>query len=333
MASLRDLRKRLRAVKNTQKITKAMKMVAASKLRRAQMQVLEARPYAIGMQEVLEHIVSRADVAAHPLMQVRVPKRVEIVVMTSNRGLCGSFNSSIIRSAERYIASHREEYDEILLSSIGRKGAEHFERKGWTLTSRHDDVWDDLRFERAADIAESLSARFRTRRLDAVYLYYNEFKSAISQNLVLKQLLPVQPLDGWQENPAVRISELQPFSHDARAVAGRSKEVEVEVEFPDEWKPSPELEVDKQGFEHIFEPSRAQVLDSLLPQHLAVQLWRALLESMAAEHGARMSAMDAASSNAKDLIEKITLQANRVRQASITNELMEIVSGAEALSG
>ncbi|MEL6187473.1 MAG: ATP synthase F1 subunit gamma [Myxococcota bacterium] len=330
MASLRDLRKRLRAVKNTQKITKAMKMVAASKLRRAQNQVQQARPYAMGMQNVLQHIVSSSDVEAHPLLQVRLPKRVEIVVMTSNRGLCGSFNSSIARAGERYIAENEEQYDEILLSTIGRKGAEHFRRKGWDLESEHNDVWDDLRFARAADIARSLAARFRAGRLDAVYLLYNEFKSAISQNVVLDQLLPIQPLDHWREDPKVHVSELHAFSGDPRSVAGRSES--IEVEFPEEWEPSPRLEVEKEGFEHIFEPSRSEVLDALLPQHLAVQLWRALLESFAAEHGARMTAMDAASTNAKELIEKITLEANRVRQANITNELMEIVSGAEALS-
>lgn len=331
MASLRDLRKRLRAVKNTQKITKAMKMVAASKLRRAQQQVLQARPYAIGMQEVLRHLVSRADVEAHPLLRARVPKRVEIVVMSSNRGLCGSFNASIIRSTERYIADNREQYDAITLSSIGRKAADHFIRKGWELTSRHDDVWDDLRYERAADIASSLATRFRAGELDAVYLSYNEFKSAISQNVVLKQLLPIQPIEAWEDDPAVRVGELAAVSGDFRAVAGRSEMVDVEL--PEGWEPSPELLFDTEGFEHIYEPSRDGVLDALLPEHLAVQLWRALLESMAAEHGARMAAMDAASSNAKELIEKITLQANRVRQANITNELMEIVSGAEALNG
>ena len=333
MSSLRDLRKRLRAVKNTQKITKAMKMVAASKLRRAQMQVLQARPYAVGMQQVLDHVVSRSDVDAHPLLAARVPKKVEIVVMSSNRGLCGGFNASIIRSTERYIAEHREAYDEILLSSIGKKAAEHFLRKGWQLQARHDDVWDDLRFDRAADIARRLATRFRTGRLDAVYLLYNEFKSAISQNVVIKQLLPVQPIEDWQENPAARVGELAAISGDVRAVAGRAAEAQLEVEMPEDWEPSPALEFDRDGFEHIFEPSRDRVLDNLLPEYLAVQMWRALLESMAAEHGARMSAMDAASSNAKELIEKITLQANRVRQANITNELMEIVSGAETLNG
>lgn len=331
MASLRDLRKRLRAVKNTQKITKAMKMVAASKLRRAQQQVLQARPYAIGMQQVLEHLVSRADVKAHPLLRARIPRRVEIVVMSSNRGLCGGFNASIIRSTERYIAENKSAYESITLSSIGRKAAEHFQRKGWEFSSRHDDVWDDLRYERATDIAQNLSARFRSGELDAVYLLYNEFKSAISQNVVVKQLLPVQQIEGWQENPAARVGEMESVSGDPRAVAGRSSAAGVEM--TSDLTPSPEMQIETEGFEHVFEPSRAEVLDALLPEHLAVQLWRAMLESMAAEHGARMSAMDAASTNAKELIEKITLQANRVRQASITNELMEIVSGAETLKG
>ncbi len=328
MSSLRDLRKRLRAVKNTQKITKAMKMVAASKLRRAQQQVLQARPYALRMQEVLDHLVSRSDVAAHPLLQARVPKRVELVVLTSNRGLCGGFNSSILRAAERYIQEHRGEYEEILVSSIGKKGAEHFQRRGYSLAFRQDDVWDDLRFERAAEIAGGLAAGFRTGRLDAVYLLYNEFKSAIAQKAVVRQLLPVQPIDDWEQDTSIRVSELLTRGPDLQ---GATRVGKYEVEYPERWEPSPPLEFEREGFEHLFEPSREAVLDALLPQHLAVQLWRALLESMAAEHGARMAAMDAASRNAKDIIEKISLKANRLRQAGITNELMEIVSGAEAL--
>ncbi|MBX2810912.1 MAG: ATP synthase F1 subunit gamma [Myxococcales bacterium] len=329
MASLRDLRKRLKAVKNTQKITKAMKMVAASKLRRAQQQVIQARPYAIGMQEVLEHIMSHADVAGHPLLQARVPQRIELLVLSSNRGLCGSFNSSIIRATERYIADHQGQYEEILMSTIGRKVADHFRRKNWSLIDQFDTAWDDLRFEQAQDIATHLANRFQSGRLDGVFLVYNEFKSAIAQNVVLAQLLPIQPLDDWDNNPAVRVGELEAFSGDARAVAGLSTKAEINL--PASWQVSPALSIETEGYEHRFEPSRAEVLDSLLPQHLAVQIWRAMLESTAAEHGARMSAMDAASTNAKELIEKITLQANRLRQAGITSELMEIVSGAEAL--
>lgn len=329
MASLRDLRKRLRAVKNTQKITKAMKMVAASKLRRAQQQVIEARPFAAGMQDVLDHVVSRSDIAGHELMKARKPSRVEIVVMTSNRGLCGGFNSSIIRAVEKHIAENEDKHDEILLSCVGKKGAEHFIRKGWDLTSRHDEIWDDLSYEQASDLATSLAARFTARRLDAVYLVYNELKSAISQKVVLQQLLPVLPLDNWEEDEQFRIGEMAPFTQDLAQMPSAD---EVEVEIPEDWKPSPDLEVARTGFEHVFEPSREEVLDALIPQHLTVQVWRALLESIASEHGARMAAMDAASTNAKELIEKITLQANRLRQAGITNELMEIVSGAESLT-
>lgn len=333
MATLRDLRKRLKAVKNTEKITKAMKMVAASKLRRAQNAILQARPYAMRMDEVLEHIVNHADVSAHPLLTLRKPRRVEIVVMSSNRGLCGGFNSSILRSAERWLKSNEDKYDRIQVSAIGRKARDHFRRKGTDLTATYDDVWDDMRFERAAEIATDLSDRFRTGELDAVYLLFNEFKSAISQNITLKQLLPIRPLEGWEDDPQVRVGELAAVSGNVAAVAGVDNPTEqLQVEGSD-WQPSEVLEVDTVGFDHVYEPSQDEVLEVLLPQHLAVQIWRAMLESTAAEHGARMSAMDAASRNAKDLIGKLTLQANRVRQATITTELMEIVSGAESLKG
>ena len=332
MATLRDLKKRLKAVKNTQKITKAMKMVAASKLRRAQNAILQARPYALRMDEVLQHIVKTTDVSAHPLMAVRVPRRVELIVMTSNRGLCGSFNSNIIRTAEAYLRDNHDKYDRISISTIGRKGTDHFRRKGTALASDWDQVWDNLKFERAVEVSVNVSNRYARGELDAVYLCYNEFKSAISQKAVVQQLLPVKPLDGWEEHATVRVGELAAVSGNVSAVAGLEGETEVQTSETD-WEPSVALETETEGYEHLYEPSRSEVLDVLLPQHLGAQIWRAMLESMAAEHGARMSAMDAASRNAKDLIEKITLQANRVRQASITTELMEIVSGAEALKG
>ncbi|MEQ8277956.1 MAG: ATP synthase F1 subunit gamma [Deltaproteobacteria bacterium] len=333
MATLRDLRKRLKAVKNTEKITKAMKMVAASKLRRAQNAIIQARPYAMRMDEVLQHIVNTADVSAHPLLSLRVPHRVEIVVMSSNRGLCGGFNSSILRSAERWLKRNENEFDEIRVSTIGRKARDHFRRKGYTLTATYDDIWDDLTYERASEIADDLSTRFRTGELDAVYLMFNEFKSAISQNITLNQLLPIRPLEGWKDDPNVRVGELAAVSGNVAAVAGHDNAAEQLEVADSDWNPSEVLEVDQVGFDHVYEPSQVEVLDTLLPQHMGVQIWRALLESTAAEHGARMSAMDAASRNAKDLIGKLTLQANRVRQATITTELMEIVSGAESLKG
>jgi F-type H+-transporting ATPase subunit gamma len=331
MATLRDLRKRLKAVKNTEKITKAMKMVAASKLRRAQNAILRARPYALRMNEVLQHIVSTADLQSHPLLAYRKPHRVELVVLTSNRGLCGSFNSTIIRASERFLAEKRSKYDEIRVATIGKKGRDHFQRKGVKLFGTYEGVLDALDYEKAAEIALDLSNRFRAGELDAVFILYNEFKSAISQRVVVTELLPIMPLEGWEENPAVRVGELAAISGDARAVAGREMAVDEVRETDAAWTPSEVLEVQREGYEHIYEPDRGAVLDQLLPQHLAIQIWRALLESTAAEHGARMSAMDAASRNAKDMIGRLTLNMNRVRQASITKELMEIVSGAEAL--
>lgn len=331
MATLRELRKRLKAVKNTEKITKAMKMVAASKLRRAQQAILRARPYAVRMNEVLKHVVSHADLASHPLLAYRKPHRIELVVLTSNRGLCGSFNSNIIRAAERFLTQNATKYDEIRVSTIGKKGRDHFRRRGTKLYATYEGVLDRLNFEAASEIGADLAARFRSGEIDAVFLLYNEFKSAISQNVVVADLLPIKPLEGWDQNPQVRIGELAPYSGTG-AVTGRYEDAVVDVErAPVTWTPSEVLEVQTEGFEHVYEPSREAVLDTLLPLHLAVQVWRALLESTAAEHGARMSAMDAASRNAKEMIGRLTLNMNRVRQATITRELMEIVSGAEAL--
>jgi F-type H+-transporting ATPase subunit gamma len=330
MATLRDLRKRIRAVKNTQKITRAMKMVAASKLRRAQNAIIQARPYANRMAEVLDDIVNRADVAGHPLLQVRAPRRVELVVLSSNRGLCGSFNSNIVRTGDRWLRDNRGVYADIQVATIGRKARDHFRRRGLTIKGEYSDILDRLEYTKAADVAFDLSNRFRSGELDAVYLLYNEFKSAISQNVTLKQLLPIRPLgEDWREHARVKVGELAPVSGDWRAVAGRGADTRLPEQA--DWEVSEAIEFDTDGYEHVFEPSRADVLDQMLPEHLSIQVWRALLESTAAEHGARMTAMDAASRNASDIIQNLTLEANRVRQASITTELMEIVSGAESL--
>lgn len=330
MATLRDLRKRVKAVKNTQKITRAMKMVAASKLRRAQNAILDARPYAEGMERVLHNVVRRTDTQAHPLLQVRVPKKVELVVVTSDRGLCGSFNSNIIRSAERWLAENESKYESVEISTIGKKGRDHFRRRGRSLKAEYEDVLNKLDYDRASAISYDLAARFRQREDDVTFLLYNEFKSAISQNVTLKQLLPIRSIEGWEDAPNVRIGELAVISGNRAAVAGRTTDV---LQTPEDvgFDTSQALEFQDEGFDLIYEPSRESVLDNLLPEYLAVQVWRALLESVAAEHGARMTAMDAASRNASDLIDRLTLEANRVRQAGITTELMEIVSGAESL--
>jgi F-type H+-transporting ATPase subunit gamma len=288
MPSLRDIRRRIGSVRNTQQITKAMKMVAAAKLRRAQDAILRARPYAEKVDEVLAQVATRAAREAHPLLQKREPRHVELVLMTSDRGLCGGFNANILRRAQRFYNENRDRYARIEFSTIGRKGKEYSARRGIPSRKDYVGIFEDLRYERAKEIADELVAHYTTEKLDAVFLLYNEFKSAITQRVSLVQLLPIEPRAGVEEDALLPV-------------------------------------------DYLYEPSRTAVLESLLPRHLAMQVWRALLESQASEHGARMSAMDSASRNAADMIDRLTLYANRVRQAAITKELMEIVSGAEAL--
>ncbi len=289
MASLRDIRKRIKSVQNTVKITSAMKMVAAAKLRRAQENVENARPYASKMQRLLSEIALRAELAGeapHPLLKKRPAKKVELIVMTSDRGLCGGFNSNITRRAERFLWEQAEQHSEIRMSTIGRKGSEHFKRREQDLRHVYTGIFDDLRYKRAADIAGELANYYVDQELDAIYLLYNEFKSAINQTVTVKQLLPIEPL------------ALEPG--------------DAVIDFK-------------------YEPGQAELLDSLLPRYLATELYQALLESSASEHGARMTAMENATRNANDMIGKLTLQFNRARQAAITTELMEIIAGAEAL--
>ena len=295
MASLRIIRTRIRSVRNTQKITKAMKMVAAAKLRRAQDAVLRARPYAQLIDEMLASLArarADADLPPHPLMAVRPPRRVELVLMTSDRGLCGGFNSNIIRRGQRFLVEEGARFERIQFSTVGRRGRDFARKRGIKTRKDYIGFFGRLRYAQAREVATDLIQAYETDELDAVYLLYNEFKSAIVQQISLVQLLPLQP----------------------RAQASRA---------PGE-----------KGFitpEHLFEPSRPEVLQALIPRFLAMQVWRALLESEASEHGARMTAMDSATKNASDMIGRLTLDYNRARQAAITKELMEIVSGAEAL--
>jgi F-type H+-transporting ATPase subunit gamma len=287
MASLRDIRKRIASVKSSRQITKAMKMVAASKLRRAQEAIVRARPYAQHMEAVLSSLATRADLTAHPLLAVREPKKVELVLLTSDRGLCGGFNANVIRRAQQFLEEERAKSERIEISTLGRKGRDFSRRRKLDLRRDYVGIFEDLAFARAVEIAGELAQHYVQAELDAVYLLYNEFRSAISQRVSLIRLLPVV----------------------ARAVPEGSA----------------------QPTDYLYEPSRSAVLDTLLPRHMAMQLWRAMLESQASEHGARMTAMEAASKNATEMIDKLTLQFNRARQAAITKELMEIVSGAEAL--
>lgn len=291
MPSLRHIRTRIRSVKNTQKITSAMKMVAASKLRRAQESIVAARPFARELGELLHRVATRAtsdgEGAPHPLLAVHEPRRVLLVVMSSDRGLCGAFNTNILRRAEHFLRENRDHYEEIKVATIGRRARDYFKKRHLATQRDFPGVFDNLSYRRASEIAEGLAQEFVSEDLDAVYLLYNEFKSAMSQRVVVEDLLPIR----HEELPA------------------------------------------GQDIDYIYEPDRDAVLDRLAPRYVATIIWRALLESSASEHGARMTAMDSATRNAAELVDKLTLQYNRARQATITGELMDIVGGAEALKG
>lgn len=287
MASLRDIRKRIKSVKSTRQITKAMKMVAAAKLRKAQDAIVSARPYAQTLDAVISELAARSEgeELSQPLLVSRPVKNVEILLVTSDRGLAGGFNGNITRKVQKYLKDNQSTYASIALSTVGRKGNDFFRNRGLVIRKDNPGILNKVTYRAAADIAEELSKRFLAGEVDAVYLCYNEFVSAISQKPELVQLLPFK-------------------------AGGTSSGSKVE---------------------YVYEPSRQGVLDKLVPQALAVKVYRALLESVASEHGARMSAMESATKNATEMVGKLTLFYNRSRQALITKELMEIVSGAEAL--
>jgi F-type H+-transporting ATPase subunit gamma len=295
MASLRSIRTRIKSVRNTQKITKALKLVSAAKLRRAQDAVVRTRPFTQALDELLASLAearAAAEMTPHPLMEVREdPRRIEVVLLTSDRGLCGGFNSNIIRRAQRFLVEEGDRYEAIQFSTIGRRGAAFAKKRGIETRKDYVGFFGRLRFAMAKGVADDLIVEFNERKLDAVYLLYNQFKSAMTQVITFKQLLPI-------------------------------------VAPPSTSSPG------EGGFitpEHLYEPSRTELLEQLIPRQLAMQIWRALLESEASEHGARMTAMDSATKNADEMIDRLSLQYNRGRQASITKELMEIVSGAEAM--
>jgi F-type H+-transporting ATPase subunit gamma len=292
MASLRDIRKRIRSVKNTQQITKAMKMVAAAKLRKAQEAIIAARPYAQTLDAIIHDLALRSEGLNHPLLTPREAKRVELVVLTSDRGLAGGFNSNVLRRASRFLFDNAKTYESIQLSTIGRKGHDFFRRREANIRKDYPGLYSRVSYQTAADLATELTANFTSGKVDAVFLCYNEFVSAISQRVTVTQLLPLQAVGA----PAAEGAPPAP----------------VQVDFK-------------------YEPDRQQVLNRLIPQALSIKVYRALLESVASEHGARMSAMANATTNASDMIGRLTLYYNRTRQAAITKELMEIVSGAEAL--
>ncbi|PYV88988.1 MAG: ATP synthase F1 subunit gamma [Acidobacteria bacterium] len=284
MANVLDIRRRIRSVRNTQQITKAMKMVSAAKLRRAQERVLSARPYANKILAVLNSLVTRSENKKHPLLEERGDEHIQLVVVTADKGLCGAFNTNIIKAAQAFVDENQDK--QLSLNCVGRKGRDFFRKRPTPLARAFMNIFSKLEYANAKAIAGELMEEFAAKKLDAIYLVYNEFKSVVQQRIRVERLLPIQRL-----------------------------------------KPS----LEETLIDYIYEQPPEEIFNDLIPKHVEVQVYRALLESAAAEHGARMTAMDAATNNALEMIDFLTLTMNRARQAGITREIIEIVGGAAAL--
>jgi len=290
MPSLIDIRRRVRAVKSTQQITKAMKMVSTSKLRRAQERIVRSRPFANEMLRIFNDLASRVDSAAHPLLQNDPQQaRTLLIVITGDRGLAGSFSMNVVKAAMNQMADvSKDPMREVALALVGRKGRDYFQRRGFDVKYEEVGLFQNLKWSNAQAIARTAIDEFLSPDISRVYLVYNEFKSVIAQRVVIEQLLPIPRLNA------------EPSAATATV-------------------------------DYLFEPSPDELLKTLLPFHVAVQIARALLESAAAEHAARMQAMDSATRNAKDMVDRLTLYMNKVRQAAITREIIEVVSGAQSV--
>ncbi|HEY9188832.1 MAG TPA: ATP synthase F1 subunit gamma [Ignavibacteria bacterium] len=293
MATLREIRGRIVGIKSTQKITQAMKMVAAAKLRRAQDNIISARPYAKKMDELTHNLITKVNPEYNPLLAERAVKRILIIVVTSDRGMCGAFNTNIIKKAVELIDNNYSELyknNNIELLCIGKKGYQFFSKRNYTIYKSYINIFSRLDYSIAKDISNSLIESFISEKFDKIEVVYNEFKSVIQQNLLVEQLLPF-------EKPTIKKEE---------------KHIKSLVDF-------------------IYEPNPKEIVNEIIPKHINTKIWRILLESYAAEEGSRMTAMDNANENAKEMISELNLQFNKARQASITTEILEIISGANAL--
>ena len=288
MPSLIDIRRRIRAVRSTQQITKAMKMVAASKLRRAQERILAARPFANEMLRVLNSLAARVDPLAHPLLVMRdeqTPRALTLLfVVTADKGLCGSFNTNIVKKAGTFVTEHPARA--VALGLVGRKGRDFFRNRGFDVRCERINLFAQLKYTDAQAIAQIAREEFTDGHVGSVYLVYNEFKSVLQQRVVIERLLPIPRLEPLEEGGTL--------------------------------------------VDYLYEPAPQQIFDELLPRHVEIQVFRALLESSAAEHAARMTAMDAATKNSSEMIDQLTLHLNKVRQAAITRDIIEVVSGVQA---
>ncbi len=285
MSGLKLIKRRIRSVKSTQQITRVMKMVAAAKLRRAQENIVRARPYSLRLRQVIREVSARIDRSAHPLLALKPEQELGIVIVTGDRGLAGAFNTNIARRAQKVIDEYKD-HRKIFLFTVGKRGTEFFTKRNAPVIHSSVGLFHSLQFHHAAEIGEAIIDRYLHHEMDHVVVIYNEFKSAIQQNVVVEQLLPIIP---------------DPADHDG---------------------PTSDI---------IYEPSEIEILNAILPRYLNVQIWRILLESFAAEMGARMTAMENATKNAQELIETLTLNYNKARQSAITRELLEVVAGAESL--
>jgi len=296
MASLKDIKRRIGSVKNTRQITRAMKLVAAAKMRRAQENVLKSRPYAQKMFQVLHSLASRTEEGAHPILEQREVENILILLVTSDKGLCGGFNANLIKKTNALI--HENEGKGIYMSVLGKKGVAAYSGKNVVMQKVYTDYFRDINFDFAASVTHDVVDIFTARKVDKVYLVYNKFKSVISQELIAHQLLPLET--------------------DRRKGARSDSESDIGTDVL---------------LDYIYEPSVDAILADILHKYVEVEVYQAIQESWASENGARMAAMDSATRNAGDMIDKLTLKYNRARQAAITTEIIEIVSGADALDG
>jgi len=285
MATLGEIRTRIASVKSTQQITKAMKMVASAKLRKAQEKILATRPYANKLQSVVGHLIARVENGDHELLKKHPADKILLVVVTADRGLCGAFNANIIRHAVAYVQSHSDK--DVALYIVGKKGFEYFSRRDYTVFNNKINFFNNLDFLDATEIASNLMASYSKGEFDQIEILFNEFKSAVRQDVTVEQFLP--------------------FVADEEMKESASK------------------------VDYLYEPGKEEILHQIIPKQLNIQAWKVLLESNAAEQGARMTAMESATDNAEDMISQLTLHYNRARQAAITREISEIVGGAEAL--
>lgn len=309
MANLKEVRTRIDSVKSTRQITSAMKLVSASKLRKAQNAIMALRPYANKLQEIMANVSDSIRSDDHAYLKKRQPKRVLLVVFTSNKGLCGAFNTNIIKTTESHIRNNYSEQQQegtLHLITIGKKATEYFKKHNYPVTDSYDYIYDELSFANVSEIAQKVMGDFKEEEYDLVELLYNKFINAASQQVTTEQFLPLEKVSDEEE----KASEEKIFADD---------------DFGDDFEDSYE--------EYIFEPNKEAITEEVIPKTLKIQFYKALLDSNASEHGARMTAMHQATENATNLIKELQLSYNKARQEAITNEILEVTTGAEALKG